>query len=142
MYDWRFVVRPAGTHFSSVSLTQDDVSCHGPALFLHVFDCRGRCFLFLLLGIIPGLLPDLYSWTTSLASSLGLACRPLTYFLPFFGCRSFSRDSHPGWGDWHRSGCGLCLFGECLLCCLGNYKSVFLLVTRLGLRPCSAWNKK
>ena len=38
LYDWRFVaVRPAGTHFSSVSLTQDDVRCHGPELLVARF---------------------------------------------------------------------------------------------------------
>ena len=38
-------------------------------------------------------------------------------------------------------GAVFCLF-VCLFVCLGKFLSVLLLVTRLGLMPCSAWSKK
>ena len=106
-------VRSAGTHFSSVSLTQNDVRCHGEALLLHVFALRGRCFLFLFIGIIPDLLFDLYSWPTCMAFSLGLAA-PLAYVLPIFGGRSLFEGLQSRLGGlaslglWF--GSGFCLF--------------------------------
>ena len=69
----------------------------------------------------------------------GLACRPADTNLPN-GDSLCPRDSNPGWGDWRRSICGwggFLLFGR-----LGKIVSVLLLVTRLGLMPCSAWSKK
>ena len=75
-----------------------------------------------------------------LAKCSGLACQTADINLPggVFLC---PRDSNPGWGDWSRSfrGWGV----SCVVsCCLGKLMSVFLLVTRLGLMPCSAWSKK
>ena len=53
----------------------------------------------------------------------------------------FSRDTNPGRGDWCRS-CGgwSCFWFWCSVS--SNCESATLLVTRLGLMPCSAWSKK
>ena len=79
-----------------------------------------------------------------LAVYSGLACRPavINLLVGLFVCLCPS-DSNPGWGDWSRSFRG---WGGFLFCwfsvCLSKLMSVLLLVTRLGLMPCSAWSKK
>ena len=66
LYDWRFVaVCPAGTHVSSVSLTLDDVRCHGPVLFVALFDRLGRCSFSLTWSAHQGFLLDCTVWLTS-----------------------------------------------------------------------------
>ena len=145
---------PAGTHFLPVSPTLDDVRCHRPAIYLHDFDRFGDGFWNVFLGTCqdfsldsqldsfqdPLVLFELYSWTVLFAEYFGLACRPTDINLPFwFLC--CPRDSKPGWGDWSRSFCGWG-FSVFAFFCLSKLMSVLLLVTRLGLMPCSAWSKK
>ena len=85
LYDWRFVaVRPAGTHFSSVSLTLDDVRCHGPELLVARFlTAWGDVpFHFWWLTRVP-------YWAVQFDSHFGfftgLACRPADLSIALFG---------------------------------------------------------
>ena len=73
------------------------------------------------------------------ADDLWLAA-PLIWFIAlFFVCRFWSRDSNPGWGMLVFLGfsfdCFGLFFGQLLCQC-------DLLLTRLGLMPCSAWSRK
>ena len=148
------VACPGGTHVLPVSPTLDDVRCHRPAIYLHVFDRFGRwsleCFLGNLSGFHFGLTVGLLSGSAGFltctdgqilfAEYFGLACRPTDINLPFWSL-CCPRYSNPGWGDWSRSSCGWGVFCFVLFW-LGKLMLVLLLVTRLGLMPCSAWSKK
>ena len=62
----------------------------------------------------------------------GLACPPADLLIARFCCRSFSRDSNPGWGDWRRSLCGWVRFVVCLVF-LSNFESVIFACHATGL---------
>ena len=86
-----------GTHFSLISLTQDDVRCHDwlSCMFStgwgDVCDFPGASLGWFLLDLLCR-----YTF-------IGLACRPADIVSPLLWSL-FSKDTNPGWGDWRRLG--------------------------------------
>ena len=111
--------------------------------FLHVFDRLGRCFSLLDSGLSPGFIfctggqdfiDSFYGF------SFGLACRPADSSIARFVARFL--EGRQSWlGGLVSLAWWLGLFWF-LSSVLNNCESVYLLVTRLGLMPCSAWSKK
>ena len=112
--------------------------------FLHVFDRLGRCFSLLDSGLSPGFIfctggqdfiDSLYGF------SFGLACRPADSSIALFVARFLE-----GRQSWLGGLVSLAWWLGRLRCVcflvLSNCESATLLVTRLGLMPCSAWSKK
>ena len=122
---------PAGTHFSLVSLTQDDVRCHDwlSCMFLTAW---GDVFVTSLVLRWVDFLDLLYSLDLLCGYTfIGLACRPADIVLPLFWSLFRGTPILAG-GIGVARGCGLAVFAVFVFCLWAIFTSVLLLVTRLG----------
>ena len=98
-------------------------------------------FCFAVLGILRGFHFDMYRWTYILAFYLGWLAAPLTHLLFGFVVAFFRGTQILAGGI----GVARVVVGSVFLVGFrfrANLSHRFLLVTRLGLMPCSAWSKK
>ena len=109
-------------------------------IFARFLTAGGECSFLILLWYLARVLFDLYSWTVFIGFLSGLACRPTDSFIVRFLAWFF--EGRQSWlGGLVSLAWWLGLFWF-LSSVLNNCESVYLLVTRLGLMPCSAWSKK